>query len=42
MRIQRVGRTTVRTILKEEGIHPSPKRGPGAWDGFIKIQADSL
>ncbi|MEM8865687.1 MAG: integrase, partial [Planctomycetota bacterium] len=42
LRIRCVGRTTVRTILKEEGIHPGPKRGPGTWDEFIKIHADSL
>ena len=29
LRIHCVGRTTVRTILKEEGIQPSPKRGRG-------------
>ncbi|TWT36640.1 Integrase core domain protein [Posidoniimonas corsicana] len=42
LRIQCVGRTTVRTILKEEGVSPSPKRGRGTWDEFIKIHADTL
>lgn len=42
LRIRCVGRTTVRTILKEEGIHPGPKRGPGTWDEFIKIHAETL
>ena len=42
LRIQCVGRTTVRTILKEEGVHPSPKRGKGTWDEFVKIHADTL
>ncbi|TWT48975.1 integrase core domain-containing protein [Botrimarina hoheduenensis] len=42
LRIHCVGRTTVRTILKEEGIHPGPKRGPGTWDEFIKIHAETL
>lgn len=42
LRIRCVGRTTVRTILKEEGVHPSPKRGKGSWDEFIKIHADTL
>ena len=42
LRIFRCGRTTVRTILKEEGIHPGPKRGPGTWDNFIKIHAETL
>ncbi len=42
LRIQCVGRTTVRTILKEEGVHPSPKRGKGSWEEFVKIHADTL
>lgn len=42
LRIRCVGRTTVRTILKEEGVHPSPKRGKGSWDEFIKIHAETL
>ncbi|TWT36607.1 hypothetical protein KOR34_15130 [Posidoniimonas corsicana] len=42
LRIRCVGRTTASTILKEEGIYPGPKRGPGTWDDFIKIQAESL
>ncbi|MEN1681373.1 MAG: integrase, partial [Planctomycetota bacterium] len=41
-RILCVGRTTVRTILKEEGVHPSPKRGKGTWGEFVKIHADTL
>lgn len=42
LRIHCVGRTTVRTILKEEGIKPSPKRGKGTWDEFVKINAETL
>ncbi len=42
LRIRSVGRTTVRTILKEEGVKPSPKRGKGTWDEFVKIHADTL
>jgi len=42
LRIHCVGRTTVRTILKEEGVRPSPKRGPGTWDEFLKIHAETL
>jgi len=42
MRILGVGRTTVGTILKEEGVKPSPKRGKGTWDDFIKIHAETL
>ncbi len=42
LRIQCVGRTTVRSILKEEGVSPSPKRGKGSWDEFVKIHAETL
>ena len=42
LRIQCVGRTTVRTILKEEGIHPGPQRGPGTWHEFVKAHAETL
>jgi len=42
LRILGVGRTTVGTILKEEGVKPSPKRGKGTWDEFIKIHSETL
>lgn len=42
LRIQGVGRTTVGTILKEEGVKPSPKRGKGTWEEFIKIHSETL
>ena len=42
LRIFGVGRTTVGTILKEEGVNPSPKRGKGTWDEFVKIHAETL
>lgn len=42
LRIQCVGRTTVRKILKEEGIHPGPQRGPGTWHEFVKTHAETL
>ncbi len=42
LRIRCVGRTTVRTILKGEGVTPSPKRGKGTWDEFVKIHAETL
>ncbi|WP_231956614.1 integrase core domain-containing protein [Posidoniimonas polymericola] len=42
LRIKCVGRTTVRTILKEAGIHPGPKRGKGTWHEFVKIHSDTL
>lgn len=42
LRIQCVGRTTVRTILKEEGVYPGPKRRNGSWDEFVRIHAETL
>ena len=42
LRIQCVGRSTVRKILKEEGVSPSPKRRKGNWDEFIKTHAQTL
>jgi putative transposase len=42
LRIQCVGRTTVRKILQEEGVSPSPKRRKCKWDEFIKIHAETL
>ena len=42
LRIHCVGRTTVRPILKEQDIKPSPKRGKGGWDEFIKIHSETL
>lgn len=42
LRIQCVGRTTVRKILQEEGVSPSPKRRNGNWDEFVKIHAETL
>jgi putative transposase len=42
LRIHSVSRTTVKNILKEEGIKPSPKRGRGTWDEFLKIHAETL
>jgi putative transposase len=42
LRIHCVSQTTIKNILKEEGIRPSPKRGRGTWDEFLKIHADTL
>lgn len=42
LRIRGVSRSTVKNILKEEGINPSPKRGPGSWDEFLKAHIDTL
>ena len=37
-----VSRSNVRNILLEAGIKPSPKRGKGTWDEFVKIHAETL
>lgn len=42
LRVQCVGRTTVRKILQEEGVSPSPKRRKGNWDEFVRIHAKTL
>ena len=42
LRIRCVSQSTIKNILKEEGIKPSPKRGPGTWDEFLKAHVDTL
>ena len=42
LRIRYVSHSTVKNILKEEGIKPSPKRGPGSWDEFLKAHIDTF
>jgi putative transposase len=42
LRIRYVSQSTIKNILKEEGIKPSPKRGPGTWDEFLKAHVDTL
>lgn len=42
LRVQCVGRTTVRKILQEEGVSPSPKRRNRKWDEFVRIHAKTL
>ena len=42
LRVQCVGRTTVRKILQEEGVSPSPKRRNRTWDRFVKTHAETL
>ncbi len=42
LRIHCVGRTTVKNILKQEGLLPGPRRGPGTWDEFVKMHAETL
>ena len=40
--ISRICRQTVKNILKEEGIEPSPKRSRGTWGEFLKAYAETL
>lgn len=42
LRIHSISRSTIKNILHEEGIEPSPKRGSGTWDEFLKIHIDTL
>jgi len=42
LRIRYVSQSTIKNILKEEGIKPSPKRGSGTWDEFLKAHIDTL
>jgi putative transposase len=39
---QRISRSTVARILRENGVDPGPRRGPGTWDDFIKRHAATL
>lgn len=38
----KISRQTVVNILKEAGLDPGPKRGPGSWDDLLKKQAETL
>ncbi|MEQ8854870.1 integrase core domain-containing protein [Gimesia sp.] len=40
--ISRICRQTVKNIIKEAGIEPSPKRSTGTWDQFLKSHAETL
>lgn len=40
--IRSVSRNTVKNILKAKGLNPGPQRGPGTWDEFLKMHADTL
>jgi putative transposase len=40
--ISRICRQTVKNILKEKNIEPSPKRSRGTWDDYLKAHADTL
>jgi putative transposase len=37
-----ISRQTVVNILKQEGLDPGPKRGPGTWDQLVKMHAETL
>lgn len=40
--IKKISRTTVRNILKEEGIEPKPDRTSDSWTEFVKRHGDTL
>ncbi|MEX2168546.1 MAG: integrase core domain-containing protein [Pirellulales bacterium] len=40
--IQKISRQTVVNILKRAELEPGPRRGPGTWDGFLKMHAETL
>lgn len=42
MGIKKISRQTVRTILKEEGIEPSPDRTSDSWTNFLERHAGTL
>ena len=37
-----VSATTVRKVLLEAGVAPSPQRGPSTWRAFLRAQAGSI
>jgi putative transposase len=42
LRIQAICPSTIKNILKEEGLVPGPRRGPGSWSEFLSIHAETL
>ena len=42
LRVGRISRQTVKSILVEHGFEPRPRRGRGTWSEFLKIHADTL
>jgi putative transposase len=40
--IRSISRNTVKSILKQYGLDPGPKRGVGTWDEFLKLHAATL
>lgn len=42
LHIRCVSQSTITNVLKEEGVQPSPQRGAGTWDEFLKAHVDTL
>jgi transposase len=42
LRIRYISQSTIKNILKEEGIKPGPRRGGGTWDQFLKAHVETL
>jgi putative transposase len=42
LRIRAIAQSTIKNILKDAGMLPRPKKGPGTWDEFLKMHADTL
>lgn len=40
--VRKISRTTVRNILKAEGLETGPERGIGSWDSFLRIHLQTL
>lgn len=40
--VAKVSRSTVVNILKEHGLEPGPRRGPGTWSEFLRRHAATL
>ena len=40
--VQKISRSTVIKILKDNGLEPGPRRGEGTWDEFLKRHAATL
>jgi putative transposase len=40
--VNKISRSTVIKILKENGLEPGPRRGEGTWEDFLKRHRDTL